>query len=497
VSRQLLIGVDIGTQSTKAALFDSTGACLAEAAAPLRLHRSGPDEVEQQPEDFYRATVETIASCVRQASCNPGDVVGIGLAGQMAGVLGIGADGRAVTPYDSWLDSRCRPEVEELDQRLGEELVELTGCPPMVAHLPKMLWWQRKQPQIYARVAKFVMPTAFVAGRLCGLRADDAYVDWTHLHFSGLVDAAQCSWSTELAGETGIDAKRLPRIVAPTEQVGTLTAAAASACGLRPDTPVAAGLGDTAAGALGAGIVRAGQLLDTAGTASVLAVSTEAFRPDTATRTLVSMRGAIPGQWISLAYLAGGDLLRWLPAALGSADLEELLVEAEAATPARIIFVPHLGGRILPATPEARGGWLGLDFTSTRGDLARAALESVAFEYAGFLHRALELHPELEPTAVRAIGGGGGDKRWNRIKASVLGLPYVHMEHESFACWGAALVGGVAGGAVTDLATAAERVVLGERTEPDIPLRALYMERIGSYRAAVELLAYESQRAAA
>ena len=410
----------------------------------------------------------------------------------MAGVLGIGPDGAAVTPYDSWLDSRCRPEVDALAERLGDEMVELTGCPPMVAHAPKILWWRRVHPDVYAAVARWVMPSAFVAGRFCGLTAGQSYVDWTYLHFSGLADAANMRWSDELTAETGVDPGCLPRIVAPTEQVGGLTAAAAEACGLLAGTPVAAGLGDTAAGTLGAGVVRPGQAIDTAGTASVLGLSTAAFRPDR-TRMLVLMRGALPGQWISLAYLAGGDLLRWLTSALGALSLEELVAEAETAAPARLLFVPHLGGRILPADPSARGAWLGLDLAQTRGDLVRAVLESVAFEYAGFLERALELFPDVTPSEVRVIGGGSGDRFWNGIKASVLWLPYVRLEAQSFACWGAALVAGAAAGAVDDLATAAFAAA-GEHdlVTPDPALRSLYAGRLPDYRAAVELLAAPS-----
>ncbi len=219
-------------------------------------------------------------------------------------------------------------------------------------------------------------------------------------------------------------------------------------------------------------MVEDGQLLDTAGTASVLALSTTAFRPDLS-RTLVQMRGAVPGQWISLAYLAGGDLLRWLPRVLGDPPLDRLIEEAAACPGGRLLFVPHLGGRILPSAPQARGAWVGLDLSQTRGDLARAVLESVAFEYAGFLERALELFPDLVPRDVRVIGGGGDDALWNLIKASALGLPYVRLERESFSCWGAAMVAAAAVGAVDDLAaTALATTAEAGRIMPDASLQS-------------------------
>jgi xylulokinase len=488
MGQPLVVGVDVGSQSAKAALFDLAGTPLAESSSALPVHRRAADEVGQDPEDFYQAATATIATSIAKSGCRPADVAAIGVAGQMAGILGIDAGGRAVTPYDSWLDSRCRPEVDRIAAQLGERLTRTTGCPPMVDHAPKMVWWRNRHPEVYSRVAKFVVPSAFVAGRLCELPAAQSFIDWTHLHFSGVADGANGTWSTGLAADVGVELARLPRIVAPTEQVGTLSAAAARDCGLTAGTPVAAGLGDTAAGALGAGVVQPGQLLDTAGTASVLAISTASFRPDPS-GTLLLMRGAVPGQWISLSYLAGGDLLSWLPGVLGGPSLASLVAEAASAPAGRLLFVPHLGGRILPALPSARGAWVGLDLSQGRGDLTRAVLESIAFEYAGFLDKAMDLFPGLVAGEVRVIGGGSHDMVWNQVKASALRLPYVRLKGESFSCWGAALVAGAAVGVLDDLAGAALAASAdGERVEPDRVLEDLYSQRRRDYRAVVELL---------
>lgn len=492
--RPLVVGVDLGSQSTKAALFGLDGECMAEAWAEVPLHRPAPGHVEQRPGDFYDSATATISSCVTASGCKPADVAVIGFAGQMAGILGVDARGHAVTPYDSWLDSRCLTEVGEMAERFGPRLVELTGCPPMVAHAAKMLWWLRQSPDVYSRVKKFLVPSAFVAGMFCDLPADESFVDWTYLHFSGLADAGTASWSPELGRAMGLDLGKLPRIVPPTDRIGALSRGAAADCGLRPGTPVAAGLGDTAAGALGAGVVQPGQLLDTAGTASVLAISASRFAPDPS-GTLVLMRGAVPGQWLSLSYLAGGELLTWLPGVLGAPSLERLVEEAASAQSSNLFFVPHLGGRVLPAAPTARGGWVGVDLTQARGDLARAVLESVAFEYAGFLDKALELYPELVPRDVRVIGGGSADQLWNQLKASALGLPYVRMRPRSFSCWGAALVAAAAVGEVDDLGSAALQAgEVSDRTEPDPQLQASYSERKRHYQALVDLLVSGAQK---
>ena len=491
----LLVGVDIGTQSVKSAVYEANGRCIAEAVAPLALHVEGHDLVEQDPLQFFTVACSTIASCIERSSIDPGQIAGVGVAGQMAGVLGIDAAGVPVTPYDSWLDSRCREDLADLDRECGDEMVALTGCPAMVAHAPKLRWLKRTQPGVFADVARFVMPSAFVAGHLCGLGADDAFIDWTHLHFSGLADAARGTWSDDLADVVGVPLAKLPRIVAPTDVVGRVTAKAARESGLAPGTPVVAGMGDTAAGALGAGLVQSGHVLDTAGTASVLAVSVPAFRADTETRTMIAMRGAVPGQWITLSYLAGGNVLRWLPQALaGSAagsktTLNDLLLEAEAIVDPTALphFVPHLGGRILPAAPEMRGAWVGIGFEHRRGDLVRAVLESVAFEYAGYLARVEAMFPTLVPSDVRLIGGGSANRMWIELKSSVLGLPYHLLEGDHFTCWGAALAAGAGVGLVDDLvAGALTAASCTEQVQPDTRLATVYAERAAAYRVVLE-----------
>jgi xylulokinase len=294
-------GVDLGTTGTKTALYAVDGKLLAEAVAPTPLRWTGPGRVDQDPDDFYAAATATLARCVREAGIDPARVRGVAISGQMAGVMGVDAAHRPSTPYDSWLDTRCAADADALEAELGDDLCGISGCPAMVNHAPKIRWWRRERPDAFAGTAKWVTPGGYVAGRLAGLSGDEAFMDVTYLHFSSLADTRAGVWSERLAHAAGAEPRQLPRIVEPASVVGELTAAAAEACGLRQGTPVAAGLGDTAAATLGAGVVRPGQVLDSAGTAAVLAGSVAAFRPDVAHRTLITMRGAVPGQWVSLA----------------------------------------------------------------------------------------------------------------------------------------------------------------------------------------------------
>jgi len=501
-----VVGVDLGTTGTKTAVYGEDGTPVAEAVAEVPLRWRGLGKVEQDPEDFYRTAMETIRRCLEGGGIPPGRVEALGVTGQMAGVMGIGRDWRPSTPYDSWLDLRCSGDVEWLDRELGDGLVEKTGCPPMVDHAPKIRWWRRERPEAFAATQKWVMPGGYVAGRISGLETGEAFIDHTYLHFTGLAEARRGAWSEELCDAVGVLKGQLPAIVEPSAVVGRVGAEAARASGLREGTPVAAGLGDTAAGALGAGIVRPGQLLDTAGTAAVFAASTSEFRPDVGERTLIVMRGALPGQWLPLSYLSGGSLLGWFRAVLVSGEdggeapgFDELAAEAAgvAAGAEGLVFVPHLDGRILPNDPSMRGAWVGLHRQHGRAHLVRAVLEGVAYEYAGYLRVILKQHPELRVEEARVIGGGARSDAWNRIKASVLGVPYLRLAREEFSCWGAALVAGHAVGLFEDLAEAAEGSTgVKGRYEPDPDDHAAYGPMAELYGDLLEALAGPSRRLA-
>lgn len=257
MSTRYLVGVDVGTTATKAVLVSEDGGVLAESAATAPLIRHGPDHVEQDPEEILRTVTDTVAHCMQQARVAPADVAGIALDGQMAGIMLIDRDWNPVTPYDSWLDTRCSPYVREMREH-AVRITELTGGPPTYSHGPKLLWWMRERPDVFARASRLVMPAAFVAGKLAGLKGEDAFIDVTYVHFSCLADARQASWSPELCRLFGVPEEVLPRIVEPWEVVGYLTPSMAERMGLRAGIPVVAGAGDQAAAMLGAGVVRPG-----------------------------------------------------------------------------------------------------------------------------------------------------------------------------------------------------------------------------------------------
>ncbi len=497
MSTKYLIGVDLGTSGTKAALYQTDGTLVAEASAEVPLFDPKPGVVEQDNEDFYRSAAQTVRKCIESSGIDSNDVAALAFDSQMAGVGLIDEDFQPVAHFDSWLDMRCQPYIEWVNKDAGDRVTELTGCPPTCDHGPKMLWWKNEQPEVYNRTAKFVMPGTYVAGKLAGLRADQAFIDHTYIHFSGFSNAQQGSWSKELCDRFDLDIEKLPRITDPCDVVGEVTEAAAKDFGLSAGTILAAGAGDTAANALGAGIVRPGMLFDVAGTAAVLAGCTDQYVADRTHRALLTMRSVIPGLWNPLAYIGGGGLaLRWFRDQFfntsrgkelsPSDDLyAQMTALAEGVGPGSdgLFFSPHLGGRICPASPAMRGAWVGVSWSHTQAHFARAILESVAYEYAYYLKILRELLPTLRLVAARAVGGGARSDAWNQIKADVLGVPYQRLQGNEFGTWGAAMIAGKATGLIDDLAAHAERtaIALGVPCLPSEARHAAYTSLVERY----------------
>jgi xylulokinase len=504
MAEKYLIGVDLGTSATKAALYHLDGILAAESSLEVPLYYPKPGVVEQENDDFYRSAAQTVRECIRQSGIDSRQVAAIAFDSQMAGIGSIDEDFKPVTRFDSWLDMRCQPYIEEMARAAGERVTELTGCPPTCNHGPKMLWWKHERPQEYARIARFVTPAGYVGGTVAGLKAEQAYMDYTFIHMSGFSDAQQLTWSAELCQRFGFEMNKLPEIVEPWRVVGEVTGQAARDFGLSAGTPVAAGCGDTAACALGAGIVRPGMLLDVAGTAAVLAACTDRFVADCKHRALVNMHSVIPGLYNPLAYIAGGGLaLRWFrdqfyntrrgqvqPA---TKDLYDEMITAAAQVPPGadgLFFSPHLGGRICPAAAAMRGAWLGFSWGHTQAHFLRAVLESVAYEYAYYLKVLVDQVPGLELWETRAIGGGARSSTWNQIKADVLGVPYQRLRRSEFGTWGSALVAGKAAGLFDDLAARATQTTLldGDPLQPNPAHRATYNRLVEKYIKLEEVL---------
>ncbi len=493
-----LLGIDIGTQGTKAVLVDIHGRVRGSAFCKSQLHRPAPGAVEEDPEYQFRAVCRCIRSCVAAAGIDPGRLAALGIDGQMAGILGIGADGRNVTPYDSWLDTRCSAEIALMKSVAGEEIIRKTGGPPSFNHGPKILWWKSRHPEVHRRIAAFVQPGGYAAMRLCELPVAEAFVDTSYLHFSGFADNVRGRWDADLCRSFGVSEAKLPRIVAPHAVVGRVSPRVAAHCRLKAGTPVVAGCGDTAASFLACGATREGVCVDVAGTASVFAATTAEFRADVAHGVLGWGRSATPGLWHPYAYINGGGMnVEWFAAQIAagkptsSGAIPRLNRLASSVPPGLEdpLFLPHLGGRVSPSHPHLRGCWAGLCWSHSAAHLYRAVLEGVALEYCLYRDVLEELNPELAIREVRVTGGGQRSTLWNRIKADALQTPVVRVSRREGAPLGAALLAGYGVGLIGDLDDAARQWIrTGEAVRPDPAFAAHYRMRVDRYRRLIDAM---------
>jgi xylulokinase len=486
----VFIGADIGTTGIRAGVYDEDFNLIGSGSGSSLVKRGKGGEIIQEADEIYAETAKAVHSAVKDAGIAARDVACLSFDGQMAGVMGIDGDWNALTPYDSWLDTRCSAQVVAISSRAHDLVVGSTGIIPSYNHGPKILWWKEEEPGIYDRVRSFLQPAAYVAGRLCDLRASDAFIDWTYIHFSGYADNRALCWNEELTGLFDILPGKLPRIVSPLAVIGHVSGHEADLFGLQAGTPVAAGCGDTASCFLGTGAIRSGVAVDVAGTASVLALATDRFIADTE-GLVYSSRSVVEDTWYTMSYINGGGLnLEWFRDNFTSDksfdELDQSVRDISAGSEG-LIFIPHLEGRAYPNNPDLRGEWKG--FTRAHGTphFYRSILEGIGYEYAQYMERILDNLSSRSAYDVRGVAGGARSEIWCQIKADILGCNYCTINREDISILGQALIAAAAVGFVHDVRETAERIVTVEKTyTPDEEKHRSYLECVKLYREMLE-----------
>jgi len=503
MAEKYVIGIDVGTQGTKTAIFSESGKCCATAFEKSKLYRPSSGEVEENPEDQVNTAYVTIRKCMYYSGILSSEIAGIAICGQMAGIIGIGEDGKHITPYDSWLDIRCAPFITEMEGKAGGEILTKSGCAPSFNHGPKILWWKHERPEVFKQIKSFVQPGAYIAMRLCGLTAKDAFIDTSYLHFSSFANNTLKSWDAGLCERFNIDISVLPRIVSSSKIIGELTSSSADLAGLVPGIPIVAGCGDTAASFLAAGAIEEGICVDVAGTASVFAATTSSFKADVKNKILGCGQSIINNIWYPYAYINGGGMnLEWFKNEIllfqnNKVELSfEILNNLANAIKPQIddpIFIPHLGGQVCPSHPGLRGAWINLSWSTTAPLLYRAILESVALEYCTFKNSLISLYNNYSLKELRVTGGGEKSELWNQMKADALGIKVVQIRQNEGAPLGAALLAGFGTGLFKDIDT-----VIGQWVEikneyyPDSEMHAFYNERHEKYLRTIQFLTHDN-----
>jgi xylulokinase len=479
------IGIDSSTTATKALLMAGDGTVTGVATNEYAFETPRPLWSEQDPALWWTATAASIRQLLATTGVDPASVSGIGLTGQMHGLVLLDGEGEVLRPSLLWNDQRTGAECDEMRALLGKkELIRITGNDALTGFTaPKILWVRNNEPQIYAKVKHILLPKDYVRLKLTGTYA----MDKAGGAGTQLFDVTQRDWSPKVLEALNIDPAWLPPTFEGTAVTGTLTPQAAAATGLPAGIPVFGGGGDQAAAAVGTGAVSEGIVSLSLGTSGVVfaAAGQPIIEPD---GRLHAFCHAVPGMWNLMGVmLSAAGSLRWYRDTLApGVSFDDLLAPVQdiPAGSEGLLFLPYLTGERTPyPDPLARGALVGLTVRHSQAHMTRAVLEGVAFG----LRDSFELMREAGLAGVQQVritGGGARSPLWRQILADIFGVELVTVNAEEGAAYGAALLAAVGSGVWPDVPSASRQVTqITGSTEPQSKQTVVYDQQYKIYRA--------------
>ncbi|HEV2528087.1 MAG TPA: xylulokinase [Thermomicrobiales bacterium] len=475
-----VLAIDLGTSSVKVVVVSDDGRVTGRGFASYPTQRPSPGAAEQDPNQWWDATVAAARTAIAASKVDPGTITAIGLTGQMHGTVLTDAAGRPVRPAIIWSDARGSDAASRIEDTIGREAIAATTGGPLASGFQgvTLRWLADQASEDLARARHVLLPKDWLRLRMTGTVATDP----SDAGATGLFDIRRDEWSADLIAATGADPRTLPAVRASSDPAGELAADVALALGLPAGLPVVAGAGDAPAAALGAGVTTPGQLLVT------LSTGTQAYLPvaspddGSGGQIVRTALRAGPGGWARMAAtLNTGSALRWATTALGFPD-ERALLRAAWDAPAGangVLFLPHLGGERAPwYDAGARGAFIGLASDHGQTDLARAVLEGVTL--AGALAwDTIDRTGLPEPAELTLAGGGAADPDWCQLVADVYGLPVQPSTDPDQSVRGAAILAlAMSGNADPATITADLSPSPGSRLIPNPRRHGLYRERL-------------------
>jgi xylulokinase len=477
-----VIGIDVGSQSVKAVLFDERGTAVQEAAAPYEMNCPHSGWAEQDPAVWERGIGETVRELRDKSGIGRSEVAMLALASQVDGLVPLDDALQPLRPAIIWLDRRATRQSAELSDAVGEtELIARTGLNPDASHTaPKAMWLRDEEPEHY-RAARWLAP---VGGHLVGWLTGEIVQDPANASCTLLYGLREGHWDEKLVEDAGLDLAKLPPILPAAEVIGPLRPHAAEALGLSTNCRVAVGTGDEHGAALGAGAVAPGLVVDVTGTAEPVAVpSTDLVLDDL---HLVETHAHAVADMLLIenpGFVSGGSTSWWARAQ--GMPQSEVFAHAALAPPGSegALFLPTLSGATAPRwNDRMRGSFAGLGLHHDRGHLARAILEGCAFALRDIVDRFEAMG--LGGDELRVVGGGARSALWLQIKADVTGRPVRAVQGDHATSAGAAMLAGVAAGVYGDLDEAAAQTVRLADTPvfPQEQTAGVYEEAYCAYR---------------
>ncbi len=480
------LGIDVGTSGTKTLAMRGDGKILASATADYPLSNPRPGWSEQDPQDWWLATVKSVRAVLKQAKTRPADVSGIGLSGQMHGSVFLDSRQQVIRPAILWNDQRTTAECAEIEARAGgrSQLIELVANPALTGFTaPKILWLRKHEPKHFERVRHVLLPKDYVRLRLTGEFATEV----SDASGTLLLDVRKRRWCKTLLDLLQLDPAILPRVYESEEVSGKLSAAAGKLLGLPVGVPVVGGGGDQAAGAVGNGIVRSGVISATMGTSGVVFAHSDAVQYDPQGR-LHTFCHAVRGKWhVMGVVLSAGGSLQWYRNQLAQSEVaaakrqkvdpyELIRAQAEQAPPGceGLFFLPYLTGERTPhADPHARGAWVGLTLRHGRAHLVRSIFEGATYAMRDSLEIIRQMRVPVKE--VRLSGGGARSRFWRQMQADIYGVKSVTTNSAEGPAYGVALLAAVGAGAFKSIVEACQATIkIESSTTPNAKTRQTY-----------------------
>jgi xylulokinase len=482
MASQFLMGIDIGTQSTRAALLDLDGGVIASASTSQDMQTPRPGWAEQDPQIWWDSTISNIQRAIQQANIKPEEILGIGVSGQMHGCVSIDSNGELLSHgVQLWCDKRSADLVEEFKKRPEvNDAYQIAASPPVANWFGfKIKWVQVYEPQVYEKAWKFFLPKDYINYKLTGVVA----TDYTEASGSFLMDARTDDWSQVLVDLVGINRQLLPPIYASSDVIGHVTQEIADLTGLAAGTPVVAGAGDMLCMLLAAGITHPGTASDVTGTSSIFSVFTEEPVFDI---RLMNLHHVMPG-WIPFGIIdSGGGSLKWFKDSFCQSEIEEaqrsnvnvydslneLAAKVEPGGEG-LLYYPYLMGERTLGTPYARGVFFGVTPRTGKGAMVRAIMEGITLE----LRRTMEIVENAghQVEVIYHSGGGAYSDVWSQIKADVYQKKVATFETSEGGILGSAILAGVGAGVYASTTAGAEYCLrVAKEFNPNPALRARY-----------------------